>query len=187
MRISGYAAVFGAQSLNLGGFREVIAPGAFRESIRNDDVVLLHGHDSTQPLARVSSGNLELREDSIGLYFEADLPDTTGGKDLHRLVSDRILKNMSFGFSIKRAQDEEWQEGPDGLLLRTLRRISLLEVSPVTWPAYPASSVKATGKALRASRQAKQSKPQSVHATRARMLKRAMESRISNSTLTACR
>lgn len=189
MKIEGYAAKFNSLSENLGGFKEQIAPGAFSDTLSRDDIVLLNGHDSNQPLARVSAGSLKLREDSTGLYFRANLPSTSGGKDLHRLVTDGILKSMSFGFSISRAQDEEWQEGPDGLLIRTLKRIRLLEISPVTWPAYPSSTVTA----LRAATVGKRSTHSTVRhggkvdivrdhspigAGRARALKLAMEARI---------
>lgn len=143
MRISGYAAVFNSESENLGGFIETIEPGAFADSLRNDDIVLLNGHDSKQPLARVSAGNLELSEDAAGLKFSALLPDTAGARDLFRLVSDGILKSMSFGFSVAGVEGEYWTEGRNGLLMRTIRRANLMEISPVTWPAYPASSVSA--------------------------------------------
>ncbi|WP_158223056.1 HK97 family phage prohead protease [Halovibrio salipaludis] len=143
MKLKGYAAVFNSDSENLGGFVERIAPGAFAGTLRQQDQVLLNGHDSGKPLARVSAGNLQLSEDDTGLRFSADLPDTPGGQELHGIVNGRVVIQMSFGFSVSRAADEVWEEGPDGLLIRTLKRVSLMEISPVTFPAYAATSVSA--------------------------------------------
>ena len=178
MKIRGHAAVFDSQSENLGGFVEIIAPGAFTESLAQDDVVLLNGHDSRQPLARMSAGNLTLREDDKGLFFEADLPDTSGGRDLHRLVADGVLRSMSFGFTIEQAADESFKEGCNGLLIRRLRRIRLMEISPVTWPAYPASTVSAAGDTIRAARSApapRKAKAVPIGQARAKRLREKLE------------
>lgn len=143
MKIRGYAAVFNSDSENLGGFIERIAPGAFADTLRENDIVLLSNHNTGKPLARASTGSLKLSEDNTGLRFSADLPDTPGGQEMMGLVGGRVVLQMSFSFSVARAQDEEWREGPNGLLIRTLKRVSLGEISPVTFPAYTATSVTA--------------------------------------------
>lgn len=136
MMFSGYAAVFNTDSLPL-PFTERIAPGAFRGSLRNrNDIKLLWDHQSGQPLASTRAGNLRLTEDDRGLYVEATFPQTTLGRDASILIRDKIVDSMSFGFTVAR-NGEEWSE--DGAV-RTLTRISLHEVSIVSFAAYPSTA-----------------------------------------------
>ena len=136
MTFSGYAAVFNTDSLPL-PFIERIAPGAFRGSLRNrNDIKLLWDHNSGQPLASTRAGNLRLTEDERGLYVEATLPQTSVGRDASVLIRDGIVDSMSFGFTVAR-NGEEWSA--DGAV-RTLTRISLHEVSIVSFPAYPSTA-----------------------------------------------
>jgi uncharacterized protein len=136
MTFSGYAAVFNSDSVPL-PFTERIAPGAFRGSLRNrNDIKLLWNHEAGQPLASTRAGNLRLTEDERGLYVEATLPNTTTARDARELISAGIVDSMSFGFTVAR-NGEEWSE--DGSV-RTLTRISLHEVSIVSFPAYPSTA-----------------------------------------------
>ena len=64
--IQGYAAVFDSPSLNLGGFREIVRPGAFTQSVQRDDVRALFNHDPNFVLGRTKSGTLALLEDERG-------------------------------------------------------------------------------------------------------------------------
>jgi len=83
MTVSGYAATYNTLSKDLGGFRERIAPEAFRRILAtNPDVVCLFNHDMNSVLGRTSAGTLRLSEDRKGLAFECDLPNTTVGRDL---------------------------------------------------------------------------------------------------------
>jgi hypothetical protein len=75
-RLEGYAATFGAEA-RIGSFVETIAPGAFRASLAGD-VLALMDHDGGKVLGRTKSGTLRLTEDSRGLAFSLDLPDTAG-------------------------------------------------------------------------------------------------------------
>jgi HK97 family phage prohead protease len=140
--ISGYAAVFGSLSEDLGGFREKIAPGAFAQSLRdNPDVLCLYGHDSNQILGRVSSGTLTIAEDSVGLRFTCKLPSTSTANDLIALMERGDLGAMSFGFSLTQGGGgDEWTE-VNGQVIRTLTNVVLWEVSVVGQPAYSATSV----------------------------------------------
>lgn len=61
LSIEGRAAGYNALSADLGGFREKIAPGAFRSVIEsNADIACLFNHDPNQILGRTSSKTLQL-------------------------------------------------------------------------------------------------------------------------------
>lgn len=134
--VRGYAAVFNSETDIGGYFREVIAPGAFADSI-GGDVRALVDHDSGRVIGRTKAGSLRLVEDERGLAVEIDLPDTSDGRDLAALVERGDIDGMSFGFSVRK---EEWDETVDPPL-RTIRSVELFEVSAVTWPAYPDTSL----------------------------------------------
>jgi HK97 family phage prohead protease len=137
-RIGGYAAVFNSESVDLGGFVERIAPGAFGGSLsKGADVRALWNHDRNVILGRTKSGTLRLTEDARGLAFELDLPDTQAGRDLAVLVERKDISGMSFAF---RTQADNWAKVA-GAWLRTLLEVDLIDVSPVTFPAYPATEV----------------------------------------------
>src|SRR5215469_3192801 len=68
--LSGYAIVYNSLSNDLGGFTEIVAPGAVTESLANNpDVLCLRDHDSSILLGRTKSKTLTLTEDSVGLRF----------------------------------------------------------------------------------------------------------------------
>lgn len=140
-RITGYAAVFNEASQWL-GFHEVLAPGCFADALRNGDQVLLWQHETSQPLARVSAGSLTLKEDATGLWFSAELPDTTTARDALELVRTGVVKQMSFGFTMPDdGSGEQWDQR-NGRPYRTVTRVKeLFEVSLVTTPAYTSTTV----------------------------------------------
>lgn len=136
----GYAAMFNKQSENLGGFREVIAPGAF-DAVLNDDVRALQNHDSNLVLGRSKSGTLRMTQDGNGLNVEIDPPDTQYCRDLLTCMKRGDVDQMSFSFDVEQ-DGQTWAEQPDGTYLRTITRFSrLYDVSVVTRPAYPDTSV----------------------------------------------
>lgn len=138
VRLTGYAAVFGAEADIGGWFRERIQPGAFAKSIgRGDDVRALWNHDPSQILGRTASGTLKLREDEHGLHVEIDPPDTQLGRDVTTLIKRGDISQMSFGF---RVVSDKW-EMRDGVEVRTILEADLFDVSPVTFPAYEATSI----------------------------------------------
>lgn len=139
---SGIAAPFNSESVNLGGFVEVLRPGAFRRALREQDVFALHHHDTGQVLGRTSSGTLTLSETSEGLRFKLDAPDTSTGRDLVELIGRKDVRSCSFAFMPRGSAGERWSERSDGLLLRELLDVDLLEITVTAMPAYPASSVK---------------------------------------------
>lgn len=140
--LSGHAAVFGRMSDDLGGFREILEPGAFRSALRaQPDVRLLFGHNSDTliPLARTKSGTLELREDTTGLHVWAKVAPTTFANDMRIAMQRGDLDQMSFAFSIADGGDD-WNVDDDDAVVRTIRQdgvSALYDVSVVTYPAYP--------------------------------------------------
>ena len=145
-KIVGHAAVFDKLSENLGGFREKIAPGTFAEAIKNDDVRALFNHDPSIVLGRNKAGTLRMSEDKVGLRVEIDPPDTAFARDLLESIDRGDISQMSFGF---RALDEDF-ERLDGEIIRTLKRVSLFDVSPVTFPAFPDTDVSVAKRSLEA-------------------------------------
>ena len=137
MSFTGYAAVFNSDSEPL-PFIERIAQGAFKKSLKSRMPIKMYmNHDSSMLLASTRSKTLRLQEDSKGLLVEADLPDTTVGRDLSVLMKRGDVDSMSFGFSVPSGGDK-WSD--DGMS-RELRQVRLHEVSVVTgFPAYKATS-----------------------------------------------
>lgn len=136
-KITGYAAVFNSRSEDLGGFVEIIEPGAFSGSLESADVRALVGHDATQVIGRNKSGTLNVFEDDHGLRVEIDPPNTSAGRDIVESVRRGDIDSMSFGFI---ATNDRW-EYDDGQEVRYLEQVELLEVSVVAWPAYQSTEV----------------------------------------------
>jgi HK97 family phage prohead protease len=136
-RLEGYAAVFG-QAAKIGGFSETIQPGAFSRSLKSGaDILALVDHDKARLLGRTSSGTLRLSEDSRGLAFSLDVPDTALGRDMLALAERRDLGGMSFSFFAKR---DSWPAADR----RVLQDLELIEVSIVqAHPAYVGTSISA--------------------------------------------
>jgi len=138
-RIAGHAAVFNTPT-DIGGFTESIQPGAFRDTIAGDDIAALFNHNPSYVLGRTRNKTLRLAEDATGLYMEVDLPDTTQARDLMELIKRGDVSQQSFTFMRPGKDDEEWKR-LDGHTFRTLKKLRIMDVSPVTFPAYPTTSV----------------------------------------------
>ncbi len=137
-KIGGHAAKFDSLSEDLGGFRERIAPGAFANTIKTGDIRALFNHDSNIVLGRNKSGTLRLSEDSAGLAFEVDAPQTQLVRDMVLAPIERgDVSQCSFGFV---TLNDKWAN-MDGEWVRTLLEVDLFDVSPVTYPAYPSTDV----------------------------------------------
>ena len=144
----GYASVFGKPSDPVRFGRgdedllvEYMDEKAFDDVLAGDpDVPCLFNHDSRYVLGRTKSGTLRLSKDKVGLRYEVDLPDTP-------LVRDMVLEPIkrgdidksSVGFVFK---SDSWKRTEAGGYERTYRSVDrLLDVSPVTTPAFPDTSV----------------------------------------------
>lgn len=132
--LRGHALTWGEIAEPWPGLRESFEAGAFAEFLAGDpDVFACYQHDTTQLLGRTSSGTFRLSEDERGLAYELDLPDTTLGRDVRKLVERGDLRGVSICFH---AEEEAFEELPEGALRRTIHRASLYEISIVTDPAY---------------------------------------------------
>ena len=151
-RISGHAAVFDKLSQDLGGFREKIAPGAFRSSIKGD-VRALFNHNPDIILGRTKAGTLTLEEDRKGLAVAITPPDTAIGRSVVEAVRRGDISQMSFGF---RTLKDEWHTDQAGKTVRTLHEVELFDVSPVTFAAYPQTDVSVAKRSLDAWRAAEE-------------------------------
>jgi len=140
--ITGYAVVYGQMSAPIFDFREVIEPGAFSDSVADGDVRALWQHGPGDVLGRTASGTLRLFDESLGVRFELDVPDTQVGRDAYESIRRRDVDGMSFGFKVL-PNGMTWSEETDGTLVRRVTNGTLYEISPVTWPAYEATSVDA--------------------------------------------
>jgi HK97 family phage prohead protease len=144
--IVGYAAKFGVNSLELQGeFIERIDPGAFgivaerRGRKKPLETRALWNHDPNYPLARYP-GTLRMNVDETGLRYEFPVPDTSYGRDLAANIEAGIVRGSSFSFQIAPG-GESWSV-EDGRSIRTVTKIdSLIDVGPVTFPAYPDADV----------------------------------------------
>ena len=142
--IRGMAAVYNKKSRNLGGFREILASGAFDDVLSKknaeNDVICCWNHEPGNLLGRTSSGTLKLESTEEGLAFEVDPPDTSLARDLMTMVRRGDVFGSSFAFTTDR-DFEEWDEDDEGPI-RTVRKVTgLYDVSLVTNPAYLDTSV----------------------------------------------
>jgi HK97 family phage prohead protease len=133
-KITGYAAVFNSDSEDI-GFIERIKPGAFKKALKKSDVRALFNHDPNYIIGR-SGVNLHLAEDKTGLKMTVDpIPTET-----YRMVAENInaglVTQQSFAFTVA---DDEWNED---YTQRTIKEVDeIFDVSPVTYPAYPDTTV----------------------------------------------
>lgn len=146
-RFSGHAAVFN-QRAAIGnplkwGFYEEIAPGSFSRTLTQSDVRKLIDHDSYYVVSRMSAGTLTLSEDAAGLHVDSALDtDLSYVSDLVVNLRNGNITGMSFGFYV--LNDDWWTEAVttnDGMQaeveVRRITEIKLIEVSSVTFPAFP--------------------------------------------------
>lgn len=127
--ISGYASVFG----NVDSYGEIVVEGAFSKSIEKIEktgkvISVFYGHNMEDPRANIGRV-IELREDSHGLFFKAqlDLSGDTYGCLVYGQLQDGRLDSLSFGFSVI--------DGASTKAGYELRELELYEISVVPVPA----------------------------------------------------
>lgn len=139
--IRGYAVVYNRLSLDLGGFRERILPGAFDKMLSKRgrrDLVSYFNHNPDILLGRESSGTLKVFSDDKGVGFEVTPPATRA--DVLELVGRRDVKGASFAFTVEKG-GEGFTTDENGRAIREIREAQMYELGPVVTPAYPATSV----------------------------------------------
>lgn len=116
---TGYASTF---DLDLGG--DIIMPGAFKKTLaeRADRVKILWEHKN--PIGKP----LRMLEDDKGLYVEGKISKIPLGDDALTLMKDKVVDEMSIGFSIPAGKSERDSNGN-----RIIREVKLFEFSPVTF------------------------------------------------------
>jgi HK97 family phage prohead protease len=131
-----------------GKFLETIKRGAFDRVLRSKpDVLCLFNHNPDYVLGRTSAGTLRLDSSNRGLEFECDLPDSQMARELHQSIERRDIAGNSFGFTLEAGDDsfdEDYDEDRNRTVLRTIRNVAtLVDVSPVTSPAYQGTELAA--------------------------------------------
>lgn len=137
-KITGYAAVYGALSKPMKtargtSFRERIRPGAFGD-LANADVLARYNHELI--IGRTKSGTLKLSVDERGLKYEIQPPDTAPATHAVESIRRGDVDGSSFAF---RTIKDEWRM-LDGVPVRELVSVELVDVGPVDQPAYGATA-----------------------------------------------
>lgn len=124
--IEGYASLFGVADLG----RDVVAPGAFRDSLLRrgaDGIRMLWQHDPAEPVGRW----LSVREDGRGLLVRGRLNlAVRRAREIAALIAEGALDGLSIGFRVVEAAKERGGT-------RRLLKLDLWEVSIVTFPMQP--------------------------------------------------
>lgn len=119
--VKGYGSVFG----NVDSDGDIINKGAYKKTIEENGnrVKYLYQHDMDKPLGKI----VKLGEDDKGLYFEAEIPKTTLGKDVIELMKAGVITENSVGIlPIQKDNSGEY---------RQLNEVKLYEISAVTLAA----------------------------------------------------
>jgi uncharacterized protein len=154
-QIRGTAAAYNRLSKDLGGFREKIAPGAFKRALsgQGGDVKCLFNHDVKCVLGRTDNGTLRLSDSPDGLNFRCQLDQNQQAhRDLYSSIKRGDINECSFAFNVddEDGDGEDWDDEKDErgqrFKLRTLRKVNLFDVSAVTNPAYGDGATKVSAR-----------------------------------------
>lgn len=147
--VEGYASLFNARSVDLGGFVEEISPNAFDGVIERSTVLALMNHDSQRGVLARSvkgKGTLELNVDENGLHFRFEAPKTQLGDELLEMIHRSDIDSCSFAFHVEK---DSWEKLEDGTYLRHIDKIDkLYDVSAVYSAAYPQTSIAVAQRSL---------------------------------------
>lgn len=145
MSFSGYGAVFG----NVDAYGDVIDPGAFSQYLADVKAgnqgwpAMLSQHGgfgmSADDMTPVGVWT-DLSEDGIGLAVKGQFADTPRGRELYTLMKMEprpAIDGLSIGYIAKESIPRSKPEEPR----RRLKRIDLMEISPVTFPANRSARV----------------------------------------------
>jgi HK97 family phage prohead protease len=144
--LSGYAAVFGQETIietPESRWRERIAPTAFDDVLGRADTIAAVNHDSKMVLGRSRAGTLKLTVDRIGLRYDVKLPNTSLARDTVENVRNGNYSGSSFKFKATRdgIRVDRPRNADDLPLIVIERVVDLIDVGPVTFPAYDGTAV----------------------------------------------
>lgn len=152
-QLRGHSIVFNKKSVDM-GFFEIIRPrAADRLMSEKPDLRALWNHDSSIPLARYSAGTLRYEKVTRGVAVEIDPPATSAGRDAVVLVDRRDVTGQSFGFY---ALEDDWHL-EEGAAVREIFDMEVIEVSIVSFPAYPDTDIKVVNAGARSAWQIERS------------------------------
>lgn len=142
--VEGYAIVFGKESRDFGGWKEIIDSTALDGVLDNADVLALLDHNEQRGvLARYTagSGSLALSVDDVGVKYRFEAPKFSVGEELLEGIERGDIRTSSFAFSV--AEDgAKWEKQPDDSYIRRITKFrDIYDVSPVYREAYPDTSV----------------------------------------------
>ena len=141
MYLEGYFIRYNAETELQRGIYEEISPSAIVDSLKTNDVRCLFNHDTSIVLGRTGNGTLELRSDDKGLWGKVKInPNDKQASDIYARIERGDINACSFGFV---PLDEDIEHRDDGSAKFIVRKADLLEVSAVTFPAYPQTMVAA--------------------------------------------
>lgn len=142
--IKAYASVFD----NVDRHGDVLRKGAFAETIEEwhksgNNIPLLYGHDFSDPFANIGTVK-SVVEDDYGLLIEATLDlDNAKAKQVHRLLKEKRLTQMSYAFDVLEAAPAT----VDSVEVYEITKAHLHEVSVVPIGANSATEVLAVKEA----------------------------------------
>ena len=137
----GFGSVFG----NVDAYKEIVAPGAFSESLAQWKQSgrlppVLWQHRSGEPIGPY----LAMEEQAVGLHVKGQLliNDVQRAKEARALMQAKAVNGLSIGFMTR----EDSFDRVTGI--RTLKKVDLWEVSVVTFPANPAAQISSVKSAI---------------------------------------
>lgn len=134
LHIKAYALAFG----NVDSWGDIILPGACDDFLKSEDadrMALCWQHDIQTVIGKITAKGA----DNYGMWIEADILDTSAGRDAAVLLKSGAVREFSIGWRPDRYYWEK-REGYD-YEIRVLEAITVFECSPVTRAANPSAIV----------------------------------------------
>ena len=135
MILEGYALKFEEPATH-GNYTEIIDRHALDNTDMSDVCMKYNHSDTNYILARTRNKSLELKVDDIGLWFRANLIDTTTNIDAYKMIKAQLLDKCSFAFSVRKDSknyDESYR--------RILDIDKLFDIAVVDVPFYDNTEV----------------------------------------------